>query len=314
MEVSKWKKTVTMRYKSEAEQENKELEIRMEHTVRAILDRLKTKEHMVVDSKGRIFLEQGHLFTYFSSENPLPVGIVRELKVIVKPPRKIEPVKDSRESIVIKFGDMALEGAKSSGANYRLIFDQTQTELNVPGWWTIDHVRADESKIFVDAMRKPDDHPPADDDWVKRRSWPQLGSVGDATRRAIRTQGPPAYRAKIEAPVEFIRNQLSTSRIGTKAVRITLEGEGKEPRESVVPEDVNFAELARAAYAAREWPTDCILSLMNVPAILEDRMKVKIGEKAANMEVEIIFRYRTSDNRVLSVNARIGKFDVLNRS
>jgi hypothetical protein len=134
MEVSKRRKTVTMRYTVRAEPEIRELEIGMEDTVRSILGKLKIEKHVVVDGKGAHFLEQDHLFTYFSRENPVPLRILKVPKTLYPKPRPIEAVKDMREGSMITFGGRCWRGQKSDGANYRLIFERAQAELKVEGW------------------------------------------------------------------------------------------------------------------------------------------------------------------------------------
>jgi hypothetical protein len=59
-----------------------------------------------------------------------------------------------------------LEGKKSNGANYMIIFDTVQAELSVNVNWRVAQVRTKEARIIVEAGRKPDDQPASEEDWV----------------------------------------------------------------------------------------------------------------------------------------------------
>jgi hypothetical protein len=137
MEVSKKKKSVTMRYTVGTNPEITEPEIGMEGTVRSILGKLKVEEHVIVDQKGTRFLEQDHLFTYFSQENPAPLRILKAPKTLYPKTRTAEAVRDAREGITVTFGDKSWRGQKSDGANYRLIFERAQAEMKIEGWWKV---------------------------------------------------------------------------------------------------------------------------------------------------------------------------------
>jgi hypothetical protein len=136
-----------------------------EAEVLAELAKQKAEEHVTVDSKRVRFLEQHHIVTYFTGENRSPVKILKAPMMVQSRPRPIEPVKDNREGIRIHFGDQVSEGKKSDGANHRLIFDRAHVELKVPRWWGINQLRQEEEgpKIVVEAIRWPNDQPPAEE-------------------------------------------------------------------------------------------------------------------------------------------------------
>jgi hypothetical protein len=211
MEVSKKRRTVTMRYTVRTEPEIKELEIGMEGTVRRIPGKLKIEEHVVVDGKGAHFPEQDHLFTYLSKENPIPLRILKATKTLYPKPGPIEAVKDMREGIRITFGDRSWRGQKSDGVNYRLIFERAQAELKVEGWWRVNQVRQEGSVITVEATRKPDDQPPTDADWEDMMRWPPLGTVGEAIRRAIRRAIRTTGERETQPQPESVPLKVNTS-------------------------------------------------------------------------------------------------------
>jgi hypothetical protein len=316
MEVSKKKKTVTMRYTVDGQTEIKETEIGVEDTVRGIMARMDIKEHVVIDSKGSRFLEQDHLFTYFTGENPVPLKIEKAQRTVQPRPRQIERARDEREGIQIHFGDKMWAGKKSDGANYRLIFERAQRELKIEGWWKVAHVRQDGPRIIVEAERKPDDQPPSNEDWKDAVTWPALGTVGDALRRMVRKSetslvvrrpNPAKMRIPIDVKVDYLRQQTPDIKSGTKAARVVLEVEGEETREEIVGENASTVEIAHAEFRGKEWPTHCTIMLENAPTILTDGTRIKITKKEIPGKVETGSVYQTRDNRRLSVGLQVDR-------
>jgi hypothetical protein len=73
---------------------------------------------------------------------------------------------------------------------------------------------------------------------------------------------------------------------GVKVVRATLEVEGDLAREEDVSEDTCLVGRAHTAFGGRDWPENCTLSLINVPAILQDGTKVRIRKKLQTGKIE----------------------------
>jgi hypothetical protein len=176
------------------------MEIGMENTVRGVLGKL------IVDGKGTNFLEQDQLFTYLSKENPMPVRILKAQRTITAGPRQVKPARNMREGILINFGDQIWEGAKSGGANYRLIFGRAQSEVKVPGWGKVKEVKQYGPKIIVETIRRHDDQPPTEEDWMGAIHCPPLGSVGEAVRGATkRLPGARGASGALAPPESLIK-------------------------------------------------------------------------------------------------------------
>jgi hypothetical protein len=104
----------------------------------------------------------------------------------------------SLEETQIHFGDQVWEGKKSDGANYRLIFERAQTELRTGGWLKIAQVKQEGPNIIANAEENPDCQTIVEEDWKDMLSWPALGTVGEALRRAIRK--PPGANGSHSPP------------------------------------------------------------------------------------------------------------------
>jgi hypothetical protein len=180
-------KEIPFQYTFEEDPEILTTQISWSETPRSLLIRLGKKEsHHMLDGEGQEFPANDNLFTYASLGTAEPVKIVHGLNRVSGKKRVPMKLRDNRERIEVRFGDISVVTAKGSGQNCANTFDEARRAEHKETW-QIGVIRADENTIIIGAIDRVVPF------WFTEKPNAPLDESKDALQHTARAVPPGAW-------------------------------------------------------------------------------------------------------------------------